>query len=76
MDGEAYYMEEPDFLNESLRRTKQQELVEHKYVLDFTWDDVLEVGGSFKHSVALVNIISKLFSVSKIEAASKIKWIC
>lgn len=76
MDGEAYYMEESDFLDESLRRAKQQELVEHKYVLDFTWDDVLEVGGSFKHSVALVNIISKLFSVSKIEAASKIKWIC
>ena len=76
MDGEAYYMEESDFLDESLRRAKQQELVEHLYVLDFTWDDVLEVGGSFKHSVALVNIISKLFSVSKIEAASKIKWIC
>lgn len=76
MDGEAYYMEESDFLDESLRRAKQQELVEHKYVLDFTWDDVLEVGGSFKHSVALVNIISKLFSVSKLEAASKIKWIC
>ena len=61
MDGEAYYMEEPDFLNESLRRTKQQELVEHKYVLDFTWDDILEVGGSLEHCDALVNILSTLF---------------
>lgn len=74
-DGEAYYMEEPDFMNESLRRAKQQELVDHKYVLSFTWDDILEVGGSFKHSVALINILSKLFSVSKLEAASKVKWI-
>ena len=56
MDGEAYYMEESDFLNESLRRIKQQELVDHKYVLDFTWDDILEVGGSYKHFADLVNI--------------------
>ena len=75
MDGEAYYMEEPDFLNESLRQTKQQELVEHKYVLDFTWDDILEVGGSLEHCDALVNILSTLFSVSKDEAACKVKKI-
>ena len=75
MDGEAYYMEEPDFLNESLRRTKQQELVEHKYVLDFTWDDILEVGGSLEHCDALVNILSTLFSVSKDEATCKVKKI-
>ena len=29
-NGEAYYMEESDFMNESLRRAKQQELVDHK----------------------------------------------
>ncbi len=75
MDGEAYYMEELDFMNESLRRAKQQELVDHKCVLDFTWDDILEVGGSFKHSIALVNILSKLFSVSKYDAACKVKMI-
>ena len=75
MDGEAYYMEESDFLDESLRRTKQQELVEHKYVLDFTWDDILEVGGSLEHCDALVNILSTLFSVSKDEAACKVKKI-
>ena len=75
MDGEAYYMEESDFLNESLRRAKQQELVEHKYVLDFAWDDILEVGGSLEHCDALVNILSTLFSVSKDEAACKVKKI-
>ena len=75
MDGEAYYMEESDFLNEDLRKAKQQELVEHKYVLDFTWNDILEVGGSIEHCDALVNILSTLFSVSKYEAVCKVKRI-
>lgn len=76
MDGEAYYMQESDFLNESLRLTKQQELVDHKYILDFAWDDVLEVGGSFKYFFTLVNILSGVFSISKLEAASKVKCVC
>lgn len=75
MDGEAYYMEESDFLNEDLRKAKQQELVEHKYVLDFTWNDILEVGGSIEHCDALVNILSTLFSVSKYKAVCKVKRI-
>jgi hypothetical protein len=75
MDREAFYLEEKDYLNESLRKAKQKELVDHKYVADFTWDDILEVGGSFKHSIALVNILSKLFSISRFEAASKIRCI-
>lgn len=75
MHGEAYYMEESDFINESLRRAKQQELVDNNYVLHFTWDDVLEVGGSFKHFVALVNLLSKLFSVSKYDAFCKVKCV-
>ena len=75
MDGEAYYLEELDFLNEHLRRAKQQELVDHKYVLDFTWDDILEVGASFKHYVAVVNTLSRGFSISEAEAAAKVKCI-
>ena len=74
-DFEAYYMEETEFRNEELRQAKQKELVDKSYVLDFTWDDVIEVGGSFKHAIALINVLSKLFSISKIEAASKVKWI-
>ena len=74
-DYEAYYMEESGFLNERFRRAKQQELVDHKYVLDFTWDDILEVGGSFKHYTDLVNTLSSVFSLSKLEAASKVKCI-
>lgn len=75
MDGEAFYLEEKDYMNENLRQAKQKELVDHGYVLNFSWDDILEVGGSFKHSIALVNILSRVFSISRIEAASKVKRI-
>lgn len=75
MDGEAYYMEESGFMNENLRQSKQKELVDKGYVLNFTWDDVQEVGGSCKHYAALVNILSMGFSISEEEAASKVKCI-
>lgn len=75
MDGEAYFMREIDYMNDNLRQAKQKELVNHGYVLNFSWDDILEVGGSSKYYIALVNILSREFSVSKSEAASKVKCI-
>ena len=75
MDGEAYYLEESDFLNEEVRQARQKELVEHRHVLDFTWDDILEVGASIKHYVALINILSRVFSISKLEAASRVRCV-
>ena len=71
-NGEAYYLDESDFLNEKLRQAKQQELVSRRYILDFTWDDVLEIGCNVEHKDALVEILTETFTISTEEASSKI----
>lgn len=63
---------ESDFLNEKLRQAKQQELVSRRYILDFTWDDILEIGCNVEHKGALVEILTETFTISTEEASSKI----
>ena len=70
---EAYYLEESDFLKEGLREAKQQELVEHKYVLDFAWEDILEVGVPMLYREAMVKTLVDTYSISIDEAFFKIK---
>ena len=40
---EAYYLEEHHYLNDDLRKSKEQELVDHDYVLRFEWSDIEEI---------------------------------
>ena len=72
-NGEAYYLDESGFLNEDLRKAKQEELVSNNYVLDFTWDDILEVGCNEDSKDALVDILSEMFTIPNDEIFLKIK---
>lgn len=71
--GEAYYLDESGFLNEDLRKAKQEELVSNKHVLDFTWDDILEVGCNEDSKDALVDVLSEMFTIPNDEISLKIK---
>lgn len=75
LDGEAFYLDESDFLDEKLRQAKQQELVNHRYVLNFTWADILEIGCKMLHKDVVVCILTDIFIISPEEAFSKIKIV-
>ena len=74
-NGEAYYIDESAFMDEAFRQSKQQELVKHQYVLDFTWDDVLELGCNVDFRCDLVEVLTDTFPISVEEALSKIQTI-
>ena len=74
-NGEAYFLPEDDYMNEKLREEKRQELINHKYVLDFVWSNILEIGVSFKNSFNIINVLKSRFGISKLEAVSKIRII-
>lgn len=74
-DGEAYYMDEMDFLNEDLRDAKQQELVNRRYVLDFNWTDIQEIGCNIDYKDRIVDILRNKYIISTEEASSKIRML-
>lgn len=71
-DGEAYYMDERDYLNEDFRAVKQRELVRHHYVLNFTWADIQEIGCNMDCKDRIVDVLRENFTISTEEASSKI----
>lgn len=55
-DGEAYYLEVDEYLNDAFCKEKQDELINHKLYLNFTFDDIEEIGiPSQKHEEFITN---------------------
>ena len=42
-------------------------------MLNFGWDDIIEIGAGLKKGAYIVNALSSKFGISKLEAASKVK---
>ena len=74
-DEEAYFLSEEDYHDEEIRRQKRQELIEHAYVLDFGWDDIIEIGVEFNNLFPIINTLSTIFKKSRSKVISKIKII-
>lgn len=74
-DEEAYFLSEEDYHDEEIRRQKRQELIEHAYVLDFSWDDIIEIGVEFNNLFPIINTLSTIFKKSRSKVISKIKII-
>ena len=71
--NEAYYLEESDYQDANIRNQKRQELIDNGHVLNFGWDDIIEIGAGLKKGAYIVNALSSKFGISKFEAASKVK---
>ena len=74
MDGEAYYLDEESFLDESNRRNKEQELVDHGYALNFNWDDIVEISCPVKIINSLVGVIARRFHLTEKEIVRKLSF--
>lgn len=73
--NEAYYLSEEAYLDEVYRAEKRQELIDHKSILDFGWDDIIEIGAGLKNAAYIVNALACRFGISRLVAASKVKLI-
>ena len=72
---EAYYLSETEYLDINIRTQKRQELIDHEYVLDFGWDDIMEIGVNLKNAVSIINYFYFGWGKSIKDIASKIKLV-
>ena len=70
-DGEAYFLEEESYLDEGLRRDKEQELVDHGYVLCFNWDDLIEISCPIEKKERIMDVIVSRFHLTEEEVNHK-----
>ena len=72
---EAYYLSEEDYHNVETRKLRRQELIDHKYVLNFGWDDIIEIGVGLNKIFPVFRCLSSTFHKSSYDVLSKIKLI-
>lgn len=74
-NNEAYFLPETQYYDDAIRNQKRDELIAHGYILNFEWNDILEIGGKMNVVFRMVNYLISIFKVSRVEAASKVKVI-
>lgn len=72
---EAYFLEETAYRDIQKREQKRNELIEHDYVLNFCWDDIMEIGVNQTYETDIISSLTSIFSISHSEATSKVKTI-
>ena len=69
---EAYYISEENFYDKEFKEKKLKELVDHGYILKFSWRDIEEIGVPISKKSELTNIISHLWQLKEKDVAEKI----
>lgn len=72
---EAYFLEETAYRDVQMREQKRAELIEHGYIVDFCWDDIMEIGVNQTYETDIISSLTSIFSISHSEATSKVKTI-
>ena len=70
--GEHYFLDLKDFHNEEIRNKASQELLEHKYYLEFGWKDIKQIGCQKEKMVEIIKILMDSFGIDEKEAKNKI----
>lgn len=73
--GEAYYIDEEEFFDEGLKKSKQDELVKNGRVLSFTWEDIEEIGIPASAGNSLIDAVSNSWQLMEGQVLQKIKFL-
>lgn len=71
-EGEAYFLSEDAFNDRRFRRAKEDELVDHGYVLCFNWEDVIGISCPLEKEGRIIQAVKRRFNRSEDEIVQKI----
>ena len=72
---EHHCLSKQEFFNETLKFQATKELVDHGYVLEFAWDDILKLGCKEQKKDEVIKAIVNSFGINKEDAQMKIEII-
>ena len=73
--NEAFFLEEHQYHETRLKCEKENELKNNGYVLNFTWNDIEEIGITKNRTNIILEKIQNSWSISKNEVLKKIRFL-